>query len=386
MTLFKQMDLGDIVTFQRGFDITKAEQLPGTIPIISSSGITSFHNESKVIAPGVIIGRKGTLGAVYYTNNNYWPHDTTLWVKDFKGNFPKFIYYFLKTLHLENFDTGSSNPTLNRNHIHKIRVYFPESIEIQRKIAAILSAYDELIEVNRQRIALLEQAAEELYREWFVRMRFPGYEHTPIEHGIPQGWEVVKLNSVVSEIRKGIKKKNIESDNTKYIGLEHIPRKSILISNSGNLESFESDKLLFESRDILFGKIRPYLHKISLAHFSGICSTDTIILRVKHTFLEGFVFYTLFSDDFVELANVSSKGTKMPRADWDFLKNLEIRLPDKDILVKYQEVFESNFAYITALDTINKELQTARDQLLPKLMAGTLDVSDLDVHYPPSMR
>ena len=129
---FDEKPLGDILMFQRGFDITKKEQTPGIVPIVSSSGISSYHNQSKVEAPGVVIGRKGTLGTVHHIKQNFWPHDTTLWVKDFKGNDPRFIYYFLKTLHLEVFDTGSSNPTLNRNHLHKIKVVFPE-LKIQKK-------------------------------------------------------------------------------------------------------------------------------------------------------------------------------------------------------------------------------------------------------------
>ena len=150
---FHETTLGSVVTFQRGFDITKNEQTPGHVQIISSSGPSSTHDKYKVIGPGVIIGRKGTLGTVHYSENNFWPHDTTLWVKDFNGNNPRFIYYFLQTLKLENFDTGSSNPTLNRNHIHKIKIIFPLRSR-QDKIAAILSAYDDLIENNKRRIAI----------------------------------------------------------------------------------------------------------------------------------------------------------------------------------------------------------------------------------------
>ena len=111
--------------------------------------------------------------------SNYWPHDTTLWVKDFRGNDPRFLSYFLQTLKLENFDVGASNPTLNRNHVHKIRVIFPKQVdtsETNRRDS--LRAYDELIESNNRRIALLEKLAEEIYREWFVRLRFPGHEKT----------------------------------------------------------------------------------------------------------------------------------------------------------------------------------------------------------------
>ncbi len=113
MTAFHQVRLGDVLTLQRGFDITKSEQTEGNVPIVSSSGISSFHNKWKVRGPGLVIGRKGTLGTVHYLRQNYWPHDTTLWVKDFKGNNPRFLNYFLQMLKLENFDVGAANPTLS---------------------------------------------------------------------------------------------------------------------------------------------------------------------------------------------------------------------------------------------------------------------------------
>jgi type I restriction enzyme S subunit len=156
MSGFHEVRIGDVLTFQRGFDITKNEQSDGDVPIVSSSGVSSFHNKWKVKGPGVVIGRKGTLGTVHFLCRNYWPHDTTLWIKDFKGNEPRFLSYFLRTLRLETFDVGAANPTLNRNHVHGIRVVFPEKIDTQRRIAAILAPYDGLIENNRRRIASLE--------------------------------------------------------------------------------------------------------------------------------------------------------------------------------------------------------------------------------------
>ena len=180
--------LEELVFFQRGFDITQAQQRSGIIPVISSSGVTSYHDEMKATGPGIVIGRKGTLGSIHFTASDYWPHDTTLWSKDLKGNDPKFVYYFLHTLDFKRFDVGNSNPTLNRNHIHDITVTIPPH-NIQLAIASILSAYDDLIENNRRRMALLEDAARQVYQEWFVRLRFPGFEHTRIVDGVPEGWE-----------------------------------------------------------------------------------------------------------------------------------------------------------------------------------------------------
>jgi len=114
--------VGEQLLLQRGFDITKDAQNPGKVPVVSSGGIKSYHDEPMSKAPGVVLGRKGTLGSVYFLETDYWPHDTTLWVKDFRGNEPKFIYYFFKGLDVKHLDTGTANPALNRNLVHPIEV------------------------------------------------------------------------------------------------------------------------------------------------------------------------------------------------------------------------------------------------------------------------
>jgi type I restriction enzyme S subunit len=163
---WQTVPLGEAFTFQRG-DITKSEQRDGPYPVFSSSGPKSTHSEFKVRGPGVIIGRKGTLGSVFYSQGDYWPHDTTLWVKDFHGNCPRFAYYLIQTMGFERLDAGASNPSLNRNHIHTIPIRLPPA-STQQRVAQILCAYDELIENSQRRIRILETMARALYREWFV--------------------------------------------------------------------------------------------------------------------------------------------------------------------------------------------------------------------------
>ena len=162
-TSWRVAQLSDLVFFQRGFDITKAQQKPGPYPVVSSSGIGSYHDEPKAKGPGVVIGRKGTLGSIHFVQTDYWPHDTTLWSKDFKGNNARFVYYFLHTLDFRRFDVGNSNPTLNRNHIHGLPIRIPP-LTVQDQLADVLSAYDDLIENNRRRMKLLEDAARRCIR------------------------------------------------------------------------------------------------------------------------------------------------------------------------------------------------------------------------------
>ena len=169
----------------------------GDVPVLGSTGIIGYHNKAKISSQGVVTGRSGTIGLVQYADKPYWPHNTSLWVKDFKSNNPKFVYYKLKTLHLERFNGGASGPTLNRNNLDNLVVQIP-SYSVQTKIASTLSAYDDLIDTNRKRIQLLEEAARLLFREWFVYFRFPGHEKVKIVDGLPEGWKKVHLSKLVS--------------------------------------------------------------------------------------------------------------------------------------------------------------------------------------------
>lgn len=278
---------------------------------------------------------------------------------------------------------ASGRQRADATFLKKVELRIPE-LPVQRKIAAVLTTYDKLIENNQRRIALLEKIAEEIYREWFVRLRFPGYEKVKFVKGVPQGWEARTLSSFASEIKKGVKKKNL-SDDEKYIGLEHIPRRSISIKEWAAADSVDSDKLLFQEGDILFCKIRPYLHKVALSHVAGACSSDTIVIRPKSKIYEGYLLFTVFSDTFIELATIASKGTKMPRADWGFLKKLELAVPNTQLLETYQAQFDTLFSQIVNLLKANEALVTSRDLLFPRLISGKLSVEHLDIQFPPGM-
>lgn len=155
--------VGAVMTLQRGFDVTRSEQHPGSVPVVSSGGIASHNDVAMAAGPGVVMGRKGTLGRVFYLPGPYWPHDTTLWVKDFKGNDPRFTYYFLSVLDVSAFDVGSANPTLNRNHVHPLRIRWPEKVRTQRAIAEVLGALDEKIAANAQLIRAADTLASSVF-------------------------------------------------------------------------------------------------------------------------------------------------------------------------------------------------------------------------------
>ncbi|MCK4501641.1 MAG: restriction endonuclease subunit S, partial [Desulfuromonadales bacterium] len=140
--------LGDVIELKRGYDLPKKQRKVGKVPIISSAGVTDTHIEAKVKGPGVVTGRYGTIGEVFFSENDFWPLNTTLYVRDFKGNDEKFIYYFLKTIDYQQYSDKAAVPGVNRNHIHMAVVIVPSSITEQKAIAYILGTLDDKIELN----------------------------------------------------------------------------------------------------------------------------------------------------------------------------------------------------------------------------------------------
>ena len=196
---FFNTTIGEQITLQRGFDITKKQQQPGDVPVVSSGGISSFHNESKVQAPGVVLGRKGSLGTVFYLDEDYWPHDTTLWVKDFKGNNQRFVYYFFRNMAeaLKKMDVGAANPALNRNHVHLLPTKWPKR-KIQDHIDDLISVLDDKIQLNRQTNQTLEAMAQALFKSWFV-------DFDPvIDNALATGHEIPPELQARAEARKSL--------------------------------------------------------------------------------------------------------------------------------------------------------------------------------------
>ncbi|MEA1048837.1 restriction endonuclease subunit S [Lamprobacter modestohalophilus] len=174
--------LGDFASLQRGHDLPEPARNPGDVPVMGSFGITGSHSVSSARGPGVTVGRSGaSIGVVSYIDCDYWPLNTCLYVTDFHGNNPRFVYYFLKTLDLASFNSGSAQPSLNRNYIHPVEIDVPQRTE-QDAIATLLRALDDKIELNRQTNETLEALARALFKDWFVDF---GPTRTKAEGGAP---------------------------------------------------------------------------------------------------------------------------------------------------------------------------------------------------------
>ena len=288
----------------------------------------------------------------------------------------RFLYQILKSEYyrpyFKQYCTGSAQPQLPIKNFSQIYLNVPD-IKTQHRIADILSVYDNLIENNQKQIKLLEEAAQRLYKEWFVDFRFPGHENTKIVDGVPEGWSKSTVGNICKLRKVVITPDKIES-NTPYIGLEHMPRNDICLSTWGKSEEINSNKFIYLKKDVLFGKIRPYFHKVGFALNDGITSTDTMVMVADQN-LWGLLLVTVSSDAFVDFSYQNCKeGAKMPRADWKQMEKYAIMIADQAT----QKLFEQEILVITnkisALAFQCRSLREARDRMLPKLMGGEVEV------------
>lgn len=157
----------DVAPLQRGFDLPVSQMEDGDYPVVMSNGIGGYHSEYKAEGPGIVTGRSGTLGKLHYIEENYWPHNTALWVTDFKGNHPKFIYYMYQKLDLSRFGSGSGVPTLNRNDVHDAYVAIPQ-VEEQINIADLLTRLDETVTLHQRKLDAMKEYKKGLLQQMFV--------------------------------------------------------------------------------------------------------------------------------------------------------------------------------------------------------------------------
>ena len=269
--------------------------------------------------------------------------------------------------------TGATVNRIPLTSFPDTEVSFP-GLNEQVAIANVLTAYDELIENNRRRIALLEEAARLLYREWFVHFRFPGHEHVNVVDGLPKDWERRTLGDVVEVVKKSVKPSDFEEHDI-HIGLEHIPRRSFTLANWEPAEDLASGKWRFEEGDILFCKIRPYFHKVGFTIRRGLTSSDALVWRVHDEADWPIVLCATSSDRFVALASKTVReGSKMPRADWNVLREYIIPKPPGTLLKMFNDTIQAIAEQCKTLALHNRSLAEARNLLLPLLMSGEIAV------------
>lgn len=380
---WQNIELGEMLTLQRGYDLPSQSRLPGNVPIVSSSGITSFHNKAKEASPGVVTGRYGTIGEVFYLSEAYWPLNTTLFVKDFKGNNPKFISYLLECLNLKEMNSAGAVPGVNRNHLHKVKIKAPTSRLYQDKLVSLVSAYDDLIENNLKRIKLLEEMAQITYEEWFVRMKFPGHESAAIdsETGLPEGWSLLPLTEAI-QVNPSTK---VGKALAPFVPMGALSTSSMLIE--GIESRIPSGGARFINGDTLVARITPCLEngKTGFVNFltdSAVAtgSTEFIVLRETDHINRYFIYCLARSEYFRDFSIQSMVGTDgRQRVNHKAYEKFLLKQPPLKVMRKFEKSMRPCFDVAKSLLAQNKLLREARDILLPRLMTGMIDIDQVEV-------
>ncbi len=306
-----------------------------------------------------------------------------------KENNPKFVYYLLRAYKpiIFSYNSGIDTPIVPKSVFEKIEVKIPSN-KLQEKIAAILSAYDELIENNQRRIALLEKMAEEIYREWFVRLRFPGHEKVKIIKGVPEGWQRTKVVTLTSYLKRGVAPQyddlaegfaiNQKCIRDGKLDLSFARHQSRDVSADKQIRF--GDVLVNSTGEGTLGRVAQVLTQLS----NCIVDSHVTIVRPKHNVPIHYFGMTLKAWE-VHFSTMGRGATNQTELSPTVIGNIEVTMPSKPL----QDVFESHaeplFAQITYLTAQNERLTRMRDLLLPRLISGKLSVEHLDIQFPPGM-
>ena len=378
---WKDAILGELLSLQRGYDLPSDNRIYGEIPIIGSAGITGFHNEAKVFGGGVTVGRSGnSFGKVFRCKEDFWPHNASLYVKENFGNDIDYIYYFLKNIDFTNYNSGSAQPSLNRNFIYPIKIEIP-ALETQKRIASILSNYDDLIENNLKRIKLLEETAQNIYKEWFVNFRFPNYEHTEFdtESGLPKGWKMEKVGQLVS-FKGGYPFKSSEyTDNGKFriVTIKNVGDRFFDGSNTSGIENIPDkmkDYCKLKEGDILMS-LTGNIGRTCLVYGDNYLLNQRVVLIEPVNFENKAFCYFLFNTDSIKgLMNNLASGVAQQNLSPVKLEEQIILLPPSNLMLQYSSSINGMISHIILLNKQNQNLKEARDILLPRLMNRTIEV------------
>lgn len=376
-----EMLLGDFIELKRGYDLPKSKRLKGEKPIISSAGFSDYHSESKVASPGVVTGRYGTIGEVFYIEEDFWPLNTTLYVKNFKGNCPEFVYYLLKTFDFHKYSDKAAVPGVNRNHLHMEKIYVPSDYIWQERIASYISTFDKKIKLNTQTNQTLEEMAQAIFKSWFVdfdpvRAKMRGEQPEGMDEAtaalfpdklvdselgpIPECWSVEKIGDVVERFSVGKKynqKIAVESGS--------VP---ILDQGKSGIIGYHNDKpgvkASLNDPIIVFANHTCYM-KLVTYNFSAI--QNVLPFKLKDCDIYWSYLATKGKQNFIEY-----------KGHWpDFMVH-EIVIPVEELMQRFGKVVKPFYSQIASNEKQNKNLAKIRDTLLPKLLSGEIRIAGVE--------
>ncbi len=395
--------LGDFVELKRGYDLPQAKRTHGEVPLVSSSGISDRHDVAMVRGPGVITGRYGTIGQVFYVEEDFWPLNTTLYVRDFKGNHRKFISYFLKTLDFQAYSDKAAVPGLNRNHLHEALVTIPP-VSSQAKIAEFLGALDDRITLLRETNTNLEAISKALFKSWFVdfdpvhaKMQgrapegmdeatgalFPDSFEDSEMGAIPKGWVVTTVGDAVETIGGA-------TPDTKTSGYWEPP--THFWTTPKDLSGIASPALLSTERKLSDAGLK----KIS----SGLLPQGTLLMssrapigylalaQVPMAINQGYIaippggkltpLHMLFWCQ-TNMENIKGRanGSTFMEISKKAFRPIPILVPSQDVLKAFEDIASCLFERLVENEKQAQNLAAIRDALLPRLISGQLQMQEI---------
>jgi len=393
------MRLGDFVTLQRGHDLPDAVRRSGDTPVVGSFGVTGWHDEARAEGPGVTVGRSGaSFGVVTYSPVDYWPLNTVLYVTNFHGNDERFAYYFLKQFDFRAYNSGSAQPSLNRNFIHPIPVDIPY-LPQQRAIANILGTLDDKIELNWRMNETLEAMARALFMSWFVDFEpvrakaedrdsglprpladlFPARLADSELGEIPEGWGAGTV-AALSALNPETWTKGERPAEIRYLDLSNTKRGRIeAITPYAAAEAPSRAQRVLRPGDTIVGTVRPGNRSYALVSESGLTgSTGFAVLRPKAAEFTEFVYLAATSADSINSLAHLADGAAYPAVRPDVVAATPIVRPDRKVLVRFSSTADALLGRIAHSEKESRTLAALRDLLLPKLISGEIRLRDAE--------
>lgn len=393
---FKEIQLGNLFEAKYGKSLPKNQRRDGNIKVYGSGGISGYHDTALVKGPGIVIGRKGTVGSLYYEKQDYFPIDTTYYIEKSDKYDLKYIFYLLNTLNLNKMNTHSAVPGLNRENLYSLMAKVPEK-KYQIKISEFLQQLDSKIEINNQIISNLEELASSLFKRWFVDFEFPDEHGNPYKSSggkmvdselgeIPEGWKVNKIGNmdiVVSDhvangsfksLKENVK---ILEDKSYALFLRNVDLKAEL---RGTLRYIDKASYDFLKKTHLFGGevIISNVGDVGTVHLvpkndkKMVLGNNQIYLNSNIENMNTYLYLFFKSVKGQELIKSITSGSVQMKFNKTDFRNLKIIFP----LLDNFNIFSGLLGNIRVKKNENNILRDTRDSLLPKLLSGEIELSE----------
>ena len=375
---YKKCKLKELLIIKNGKDHKKLAE--GDYPVYGSGGYMRSVNSFLYDRTSILLPRKGTLSNIQYVSGNpFWTVDTIYYTVLNENLYdPYYLFLYLNALDLSGYDSGASIPSMTSKTYYSLNVELPEQ-KIQAKVANIIRAYDNLIENNNKRIKLLEQIAENLYKELFVRFRFPGYENTKFVDGIPSDWQILRMSDFCY-VTDGT------HDTPKPVNDGGVPLVTGKCIKNGFIDFNEPYNISYQDHesiskrsglqtgDILFSNIGTVGTTCLVNYDREFSVKNVIIFKPDNIKVSNYLYSWLNSDSIQAIFATQTNGASQQFVGLNFMRRFKILVPNANVLDLYSDRIKPIRTEIVKLHDINENLIKQRDMLLPRLMSGKLEV------------